>query len=50
MLINTELLADPKEFISKLTTDASKILASNKSKDQKMGELRNLAEAPTLLL
>ena len=44
LLINTELLADPKEFISKLTTDASKILASNKSKDQKMGELRNLAE------
>ena len=44
LFINTELLANPKEFISKLTTDASNILASNESKDEKMLKLVNLAE------
>ena len=44
LFINTELLANPKEFISKLTTDASKVLASNKSKEEKMLKLINLAE------
>ena len=44
LFINTELLANPKEFISKLTTDASKVLASNESKDEKMLKLINLAE------
>ena len=39
LFINTELLANPKEFISKLTTDASKVLASNYSKDEKMLKL-----------
>ena len=44
LFFNTELLASSKEFISKLTTDASKVLASSESKDQKMLKLRNLAE------
>jgi len=44
LLINTELLANPKEFISELTTDASNILASNQNKDEKMLKLINLAE------
>ena len=44
LFINTELLANPKEFISKLTTDASKVLASSESKDEKMLKLINLAE------
>ena len=44
LFINTELLANPKEFISKLTTDASEVLASNESKDEKMLKLINLAE------
>ena len=44
LFINTELLASPKEFISKLTTDASKVLASNYSKDEKMLKLIDLAE------
>ncbi len=44
LFINTELLANPKEFISKLTTDASKVLASNYSKDEKMLKLIDLAE------
>ncbi len=44
LFFNTELLANPKEFISKLTTDASKVLASSESKDQKMLKLRNLAD------
>ena len=44
LLINTKLLADPKEFISKLTTDASKVLASSEGKDEKMLKLKNLAE------
>ena len=35
LFINTELLANPKEFISKLTTDASNILAKSESKDEK---------------
>ena len=44
LFINTELLASPKEFISKLTTDASKVLASDYSKDEKMLKLIDLAE------
>ena len=44
LFINTELLANPKEFISKLTTEASKVLASSESKDEKMLKLINLAE------
>ena len=44
LFINTELLANPKEFISKLTTDASNILAKSESKDEKMLKLINLAE------
>tara|TARA_B100001250_G_C19767734_1_gene775580 strand:+ start:1110 stop:1706 length:597 start_codon:yes stop_codon:yes gene_type:complete len=44
LLVNTELLASPKEFISKLTNDASKVLASYDSKDEKMLKLINLAE------
>ena len=44
LFFNTELFANSKEFISKLTTDASKVLASNDSKDQKMLKLKNLAE------
>ena len=44
LFFNTELLANPKEFISKLTTDASKVLASSESKDEKMLKLINLAE------
>ena len=44
LLFNTELLANPKEFISRLTTDASKVLASNESRDEKMLKLINLAE------
>ncbi len=44
LFFNTELLANSKEFISKLTTDASKVLASSESKDQKMLKLKNLAE------
>ena len=44
LLVNTELQANPKEFISKLTSDASKVLASSESKDEKMLKLKNLAE------
>ncbi len=44
LFFNTELLASSKEFISKLTTDASKVLARSESKDQKMLKLKNLAE------
>ena len=44
LFINTELLANPKEFITKLTTTASKVLASGESKDEKMLKLINLAE------
>ena len=44
LLINTELFASPKEFISKLTADASKVLASNETKDEKMLKLINLAK------
>ena len=44
LFFNTELFANSKEFISKLTTDASKVLASSESKDQKMLKLKNLAE------
>ena len=42
--INSHTLADAKLFISKLTSDASKILASNFDKDQKMLNLISLAE------
>ena len=42
--INSQTLADAKLFISKLTSDASKILASSDSKDQKMLNLISLAE------
>tara|TARA_B100000579_G_scaffold336533_1_gene287404 strand:- start:259 stop:855 length:597 start_codon:yes stop_codon:yes gene_type:complete len=44
LLINTELLANPIDFISRLTSDASKVLASSESKDNKMLKLINLAE------
>ena len=44
LFVNTELFASPKEFIAKLPTDASKVLASNESKDEKMLKLINLAE------
>tara|TARA_Y100000590_G_scaffold414899_1_gene512173 strand:+ start:139 stop:735 length:597 start_codon:yes stop_codon:yes gene_type:complete len=44
LFINTELLANPTEFITKLTTTASKVLASDESKDEKMLKLINLAE------
>ena len=44
LLINTELFASPKEFISKLTADASKVLASNETKDEKILKLINLAK------
>tara|TARA_B100000965_G_scaffold7280_1_gene5665 strand:- start:177 stop:773 length:597 start_codon:yes stop_codon:yes gene_type:complete len=44
LLINTELLANPINFISKLTSDASKILASEETRDQKMNNLILLAE------
>ena len=44
LLINTELFASSKDFISKLTNDASKVLASNESKDEKMLKLSNLAK------
>ena len=43
-LINTHLLASSKSFISNLTSDASKILASYENKDQKMKQLVLLAE------
>ena len=41
---NTKLFASPKDFISELTTNASSILASSLSKNEKMQELVNLAE------
>ena len=41
---SSKLLANPSDFIKMLTSDASKILASNISKDQKMFELIKLAE------
>ena len=44
LFINTELLASPKDFISQLTSSASKILASNDSKEKKMENLIVLAE------
>ena len=43
-LAHSQVLADPKEFISKLTSEASKILASIDSKDEKMTSLVILAE------
>tara|TARA_B100002051_G_scaffold123392_1_gene117549 strand:- start:52 stop:648 length:597 start_codon:yes stop_codon:yes gene_type:complete len=44
ILINSKLFANPKDFISKLTADASKVLASNASKNEKMSMLVDLAE------
>ena len=44
VFLNTNLYAGPKEFISKLTSDASKVLASQQTKDQKMIKLIELAE------
>ena len=44
LLINTSLLASSKVFISKLTSEASNVLASNQSKEQKMQQLVSLAE------
>ena len=44
LLINTNLLASPKDFILELTSEASKVLASNESRDEKMLKLINLAE------
>ena len=44
VFLNTNLYASPKEFISKLTSDASKVLANQQTKDQKMIKLIELAE------
>ena len=44
LFVNTELFASPKDFISQLTSSASKILASNDSKEKKMENLIVLAE------
>ena len=44
VFLNSDVLADAKTFITNLTSDASKVLASEKSKDQKMLKLINLAE------
>ena len=44
ILPNSKVFADSKLFISKLTWEASKVLASNESKEQKMEKLINLAE------
>ncbi len=44
LLVNSNTLADSKLFISKLTSEASKILASSYSKEQKMLNLISLAE------
>ena len=44
LLANSHTLADSKLFISKLTSEASKILASSYSKEQKMLNLISLAE------
>ena len=44
LLTNTELFANPKEFISNLTNEASQVLAGNESKDQKMARLVKIAE------
>ena len=44
VFLNSDVLADAKTFITNLTSDASKVLASEESKDQKMLKLINLAE------
>ena len=44
LLINNQAYPDAKLFITKLTSDASKILAGEESKDKKMKKLINLAE------
>ena len=40
---NSSFAKNPAEFIKKLTTDASKILASNLSKEEKQNQLKNIA-------
>ncbi len=40
---NSSFAKNPTEFIKKLTTDASKILASNLSKEEKQNQLKNIA-------
>ena len=42
--VNTSLIASPKEFIAKLTSDASTVLASEVDKNEKMTRLIELAE------
>jgi len=44
VFFNNNVFASPKDFISKLTTDASQVLASGQDKNQKMRELIELAE------
>ena len=44
VFLNSDVLADAKTFITNLTSDASKVLASEESKDQKMLKLIDLAE------
>ena len=44
VFLNSDVLADAKTFITNLTSNASKVLASEESKDQKMLKLINLAE------
>tara|TARA_A100001388_G_scaffold15219_1_gene10208 strand:- start:181 stop:777 length:597 start_codon:yes stop_codon:yes gene_type:complete len=44
VFLNSDVLADAKTFITNLTSDASKVLASEESKDQKMLKLIVLAE------
>ena len=39
VFLNSDVLADAKTFITNLTSDASKVLASEESKDQKMLKL-----------
>ena len=43
-IFSNKLYANPQEFISQLTSDASKILASSQSKEDKMIALIDLAE------
>ena len=44
VFLNSDVLADAKTFITNLTSDASKVLANEESKDQKMLKLIDLAE------
>ena len=43
-ILNTDVIASPKSFIEKLTSDASQILAGGEDKNQKMIKLIELAE------